>query len=159
MFSTLRKIPKVCLWETTPLAHFELIGMGQTHVNDFGLRYRVRLDTIYFVENWKHCSKIIFKCVNSAVRLIFKLLFFNKVVVGLMNSAWTVTLSLVQCNHVHEQYQLLFISAEKKKKRKRKTCKRINANADPNCTLVLVVSYIQSFIFRLPFFIPNQTDS
>ena len=31
---------------------------------------------IYFAENWKHCSKIIFKCVNS--------------VVGPMNSTWTV---------------------------------------------------------------------
>ena len=31
------------------------------------------MDRIYFTEteNWKHCSKIIFKCVNSAVRLIF----------------------------------------------------------------------------------------
>ena len=29
------------------------------------------LDTAYFVENWKYCSKIIFKCVNSAVEPIF----------------------------------------------------------------------------------------
>ena len=32
---------------------------------------RVCLDTAYFVENWKHCSKIIFKCVNSIVGPIF----------------------------------------------------------------------------------------
>ena len=36
---------------------------------------RVCLDWVYFVEtenwNWKHCSKIIFKCVNSIVRPIF----------------------------------------------------------------------------------------
>ena len=33
----------------------------------------IYLDRTYFaeIENLKHCSKIIFKCVNSAVRLIF----------------------------------------------------------------------------------------
>ena len=31
------------------------------------------MDIIYFAEtkNWKYCSKIIFKCVNSTVRFIF----------------------------------------------------------------------------------------
>ena len=34
---------------------------------------RVRLDRTYFAktENWKYCSKIIFKCMNSIVRPIF----------------------------------------------------------------------------------------
>ena len=32
---------------------------------------RVCLDTIYFAENWKYCSKLISKCVNSIVRPIF----------------------------------------------------------------------------------------
>ena len=34
---------------------------------------RVCLDRTYFAEteNWKHCSKIIFKCVNSTVGPIF----------------------------------------------------------------------------------------
>ena len=34
---------------------------------------KVRLNRIYFteIENWKHCNKIIFKCVNSTVRPIF----------------------------------------------------------------------------------------
>ena len=34
---------------------------------------RVRLDRTYFAktENWKHCNKIIFKCVNSAMWPIF----------------------------------------------------------------------------------------
>ena len=36
----------------------------------FGL-YWVRLDWTYFCWNWKHCSKIIFKCVNNAVWPIF----------------------------------------------------------------------------------------
>ena len=35
------------------------------------LIFRVCLDRTYFAENWKNCSKIIFKCVNSAVRHIF----------------------------------------------------------------------------------------
>ena len=35
--------------------------------------FRVRLDRTYFAEteNWKHCSKIIFKCMNSTLRHIF----------------------------------------------------------------------------------------
>ena len=35
--------------------------------------FKVYLDRTYFTEteNWKHCSKIIFKCVNSTVRPIF----------------------------------------------------------------------------------------
>ena len=40
------------------------------------------LDTVYFAENWKHCSKIIFKCVNSAVRSIFNECFVKKKVCG-----------------------------------------------------------------------------
>ena len=31
----------------------------------------LHLDTAYFAENWKYCSKIIFKFVNSAMGLIF----------------------------------------------------------------------------------------
>ena len=33
--------------------------------------YRVHLDWAYFCWNWKHCSKIIFKCVNSIMGPIF----------------------------------------------------------------------------------------
>ena len=42
-------------------------------IDVFYLTFRVCLDRTYFAEteNWKYCSKIIFKCVNSAVRLIF----------------------------------------------------------------------------------------
>ena len=39
-------------------------------------------------ENWKHCSEIIFKCVNSAVRPIFNESFAEKKkFVALVNSA------------------------------------------------------------------------
>ena len=39
----------------------------------WSLWLRVCLDRTYFAEteNWKHCSKIVFKCVNSAVGPIF----------------------------------------------------------------------------------------
>ena len=36
-------------------------------------KIRVRLDITYFAENCKHCSKIIFKCVNSTVEPIFNI--------------------------------------------------------------------------------------
>ena len=32
---------------------------------------RVRLDITYFAKNWKRCSKIIFKYMNSIVGVIF----------------------------------------------------------------------------------------
>ena len=48
---------------------------------------RVCLDIAYFVKNWKHCSKIIFKCVNSAVWPIFNESFVEKI--GLWGS-WIV---------------------------------------------------------------------
>ena len=43
---------------------------------------RVGLDTIYFAENWKHCSKIIFKYVNSVVWPIFNEIFGEKEICG-----------------------------------------------------------------------------
>ena len=35
------------------------------------IQLKVRLNTAYFAENWKYCSKIIFKYVNSTVEPIF----------------------------------------------------------------------------------------
>ena len=43
---------------------------------------RVCLNIVYFVENWKYYSKIIFKCVNSVVRPIFNESFAEKEVCG-----------------------------------------------------------------------------
>ena len=58
----------------------------------------VNSDTAYFAktENRKHCSKIIFKCVNSAVGPIFNI-FMNKVVVGPVNSALCLLYSESMC--------------------------------------------------------------
>ena len=62
-------------------------------------------------ENWKHCNKIIFKCVNSTVELIFNLF-------KCMNSIATVHeywfLSSAQYTHVI----LLFMRWKKKKKKR-----------------------------------------
>ena len=48
--------------------------------NCLQFQLRVCLDRTYFAktENWKHCSKIIFKCVNSTVRPIFNEKVFEK---------------------------------------------------------------------------------
>ena len=52
-------------------------------INLFG--YRLLMKT----KNWKHCSKIIFKCVNSVVEPIFnEKIVKKKRFVGLVNSAW-----------------------------------------------------------------------
>ena len=52
-----------------------------------GLRgFRVCLDTTYYwklkIKNWKYCKKIIFKCVNNIMRLIFNENFAKKEVCG-----------------------------------------------------------------------------
>ena len=36
----------------------------------------LKTKTLSLAENWKHNSKIIFKCVNSAVKLSFKVIFY-----------------------------------------------------------------------------------
>ena len=43
---------------------------------------RIHLDTAYFVENWKYCSKIIFKCVHNTVGPIFSENIVEKEVCG-----------------------------------------------------------------------------
>ena len=42
------------------------------------LTLKVCLDTVFFAKNWKYCSKIIFKCVNSIMRPIFNESFGEK---------------------------------------------------------------------------------
>ena len=76
--------------------------------------YRVHLDWNYCywnwklkTKNWKYCSKIIFKCVNSIVGPI--LIFF---------SAWTVLWTVIFVPYSHAQWthvKLLFTHKEKKK--------------------------------------------
>ena len=47
-------------------------------VKEWTKKFMVCLDTAYFAENWKHCSKIIFKCVNSVMGPIFNESFVEK---------------------------------------------------------------------------------
>ena len=49
--------------------------------------FKGRMDWVYFFWNWKYCNKIIFKCVNNTVRLIF-----NEKMVEKCNlwDSWTV---------------------------------------------------------------------
>ena len=42
----------------------------------------IRLDTTYFAKNWKQSNKIIYKCMNSAVGLIFNESFVEKKIVS-----------------------------------------------------------------------------
>ena len=70
----------------------------------------VCLNITYFVENWKHCNKIIFKCVNSTIRPSFKVFFFNKVFSGPVNS---IRNSLKKHNLTFENVKC---SSQKKKK-------------------------------------------
>ena len=53
--------------------HMSYVGHKSTGNKLSSKRLWVCLDRIYFaeIENWKHCSKIIFKYINSAVRPIF----------------------------------------------------------------------------------------
>ena len=70
---------------------------------------RVYLDTSYFAENWKHCSKIIFKCINSTVRPIFNESFAEKRGHG----------SREQCTKPTENALALLKRASQKKKKRR----------------------------------------
>ena len=61
MIKEIRDLHRVMSWRTLQLTYF------------WSWWLRVCLDRTYFaeIENWKHCSKIVFKCVNSAVGPIF----------------------------------------------------------------------------------------
>ena len=63
-------------------------------------------------ENWKHCNKIIFKCVNSAVEPIF-----NEKVAEKWWETWTVGAKLTAEKSKH------FARKKKKKRNKNPACK------------------------------------
>ena len=76
--------------------------------------FRVCLDRTYFakIENWKHCSKIIFKCVNSIVRLIFN----EKV-----TEKWCLWVREQCTNALFTIEKSTKLALERKKKKKKKT--------------------------------------
>ena len=60
----------------------------------------VRIQLILLkTENWKHCSKIIFKWVDSVVVPVFNIFFLNKVVLGLVNNALCLLHSEFMCKN------------------------------------------------------------
>ena len=81
------------------------------------------MDWAYFCWNWKHCSEIIFKYVNSIVRPIF-----NENVTEKWNlwDSWTVYL----CTIHSWLGQIMRLEPKKKKKMKRDFPKRRHANAE-----------------------------
>ena len=80
---------------------------------------RVRLDTTYFCWNWKHCSKIIFKCENSTVRPIFN---ENVVKKWSLWDLWTMH----ECT-IHKRKVKCCGLKKKKKKKKNLILKRRHA--------------------------------
>ena len=92
------------------------------------------LDITYFIEteNWKYCSKIIFKCVNSVVKPTFNEKWLKSEVVGPVNSVrmhcslensqklWLLFMNSAWIVAVIAQVPLK-CSFEKKKKKKKKS--------------------------------------
>ena len=74
--------------------------------------------------NWKHCSEIIFKCVNSAVGPIFNKKLLKNVICGTMNSAQ------MHCSQLTKST----IAAEPKKKKEKNAApkRRRRNNFHPN---------------------------
>ena len=84
-------------------------------------------------ENWKHCNKIIFKCVNSIVGPIFNIFkYVNRTATihkQYINSAATV---LLQCQLSPGLKQNAWSEGKKKEKKKRKKWKNAALNSAEN---------------------------
>ena len=96
----------------------------------------VRLNTAYFCWNWKHCSEIIFKCVNSAVKPIF-----NEKVVENCNlwDSWTVNGCTIQSWLVNN-YGL---NKKKKKRKTQNTKRKRQINLNPNEYYIYIYIYLK----------------
>ena len=76
-------------------------------------------------ENWKHCSEIIFKCVNSTMRPIFNKNFVEK---------WCLWVSWTMHGGTHRNISKVLDHASKKKKKKVK-CRRNKFSAIQTYTM------------------------
>ena len=65
-------------------------------------RFRIRLDITYFCWNWKYCSKIIFKCVNSTVKPVNSAL-------CLLHSESTPQFSIIDLFQIPHLFPLFFV--------------------------------------------------
>ena len=105
------------------------------------------------IENWKHFSKIIFKCVNSAVGPIFNIFFLNKVVVGLVNSALCLLHSESMCMNnaviVHTR-----LKKKKKGNMKLKTQMRNRPNRNGHVVMLIFLMEVVVLVYNQ---IWNQT--
>ena len=111
----------------------------------------VHLDTTYLLktENWKHCSKIIFKCVNSAIEPIFNESFVEKrdlwVLWTMHGTHWQTQILLVKeiVGYVHSARDPLTdklpretasqFKLKKKKKKRKKKGKRKHKRTNQKC--------------------------
>ena len=121
---------------------------------------RVYLDRIYFAEtkNWKHCSKIIFKCVNSAVGPIFNekinkkwnLWVHKQCMDTLFTEDWSKVVATVHVPYINST--ACWGKGVKKKKGKRRNLKRSNRgsklclNSQKRIIWILVMSANQDII-------------
>ena len=139
VFASLVVFPLKCLsvyhliWKKFMMWYHLIGGCKQSYSHHSFIEFRVCLDWTYFCWNWKHYSKIIFKCVNSAVRPIFNMFFWIKwlwvqwiVREQCCYSTWTMLLQLWIVNFVSLK------GVNEKKKKKRRKGKRWNENAKAN---------------------------
>ena len=95
-------------------------------------------------ENWKHCKKIIFKCVNSAVGPIFNFFFLNKVVVGPVNSALCLLYSESMCMNSAVTIHTLWEKKKGNMKLKTHTHNKPNSNG-----LVLMLIFLMEVVVEI----------
>ena len=96
-------------------------------------------------ENWKYCNKIIFKCVNSIMRLIFNIF-------KCMNSAATVVNN--DFCLLHSKFMWFYCScAEKKKKVETEMRKTHNPNGYKVWVWIWLLRLPLPFFFFLFFFL------
>ena len=103
------------------------------------VRFKVCLYRTYFfeTENWKHCNKIIFKCVNTPWDQFLIKNYWKMRFVGPVNNAWDPLICWKRIKKsncavtVHEQYinsnynsENCLLNACQKKKKKNKKKKR-----------------------------------
>ena len=100
-------------------------------------------------ENWKHCSKIIFKCVNSVMRFIFNIFFLNKVVVGPVNSALCLLYSEFMC--MNNAVTIHMRGKKKKKKGNLKPKMQTRNKPNPNRHVVMLI-----FLMEVVVLVYNQ---
>ena len=112
---------------------YSLLHIGAS-MGPFGLNLLLlKLKT----ENWKHCSKIIFKCINS--------------VLGPVNSTWAVHKQYMNnvFGPLHGKIMWFYCSRKKKKKRENAKCGRVIQWIPNGYYIWQIVIFIYSFYFLL----------